>query len=368
MRRGFLLAYLASCILCLLGVLQQTNRQNGGRVQSTKNNEPVVEDIPDEQIKVYAPHNSSTSNVAICVIVYLEALYLDEWVDFHVALGFSPIYIYDNSPSFELKTMPFSGNHSWYETRKDIWDHIRLIHFPTAPVQIAAYDQCIKHDARNSTFVALIDVDEFLVLKTHDNVVHFMEHHCDFRCGQLSINWQSMGISNQTEYTPVPITKRNIYYDKDKALHGTIKVIVRPTAVRNDMHWWHSVMLKDGKRWVDTNYKTHYYHSQNWRRQSNNDKPLDKAVLYHYPFKSEEEFRFKTCVKGTSLHERGTTPMCNNMGYYTLYSGTVFDDTAWKQLTRMVPKYRMYDMGKLSVSPCDFYNNALFQYRNHCQS
>ena len=147
-------------------------------VVNTNITHPVVEMI-DDRVQVYAP-TKSKSNVAVCLIAYNETLYLDEWLDFHIALGFSPIYIYDNSPDFQLQSLP--------STRKDISDHIRLIHFPETPVQMKAYDQCITQDAKKSTFVALIDVDEFLVLKTFNNVVDFMDKHCDFRCGQLSIN------------------------------------------------------------------------------------------------------------------------------------------------------------------------------------
>ena len=68
-------------------------------------------------MKVYAPSNIS-SNVAMCVIIKNETLYIDEWVDFHIALGFSPIYIYDNSLAFDLKYMPLTNSiYSWYDTR-----------------------------------------------------------------------------------------------------------------------------------------------------------------------------------------------------------------------------------------------------------
>jgi len=303
----------------------------------------------DRSIKVYKPTTDGSPNVAVCLAVKNETLYIDEHLDYHIALGFSPIYIYDNSLDFELNNShavfdSFTGaNTSWYQSRKDIHQYIRLIHFPQSPVQIPAYDQCIKRDAKDSTFVALIDVDEFVVLKRHSNVVDFVEAYCDFRCGQLSINWQNMGTSGETNYSAVPVLKRNVHYDENRAMHGTIKVIVRVKAVADPMRWRHSVMLKDKYNWVDTNHKVHKYKFGDWRRQSNNDKPLDVAVIYHYPFKSREEFRYRTCVRGTSAHKRGEVPMCDNPGYYELYNGTTFDDTAWRHLMRMVPKYRDYE-------------------------
>ena len=121
-------------------------------------------------------------------------------------------------------------------------------------------------------------------------------------------------------------------------------MIARVKAVADPMSWRHSVMLKDKFNWVDTNYKVHKYGARDWRRQSNNGGPLDVAVIYHYPFKSQEEFHYRTCIRGTSLHERGKVPMCNNPGYYELYNGSTFDDTAWRHLIQMVPKYKAYEV------------------------
>ena len=185
-----------------------------------ESNGSVNEDL---SIKVYKPTTERSANVAVCLVVKNETRYIDEFLDYHIALGFSPIYIYDNSPTFELNNSyaafyrSIGANTSWYQSRQDIHQYIRLLHFPRSPVQIPAYDQCIKRDAKNSTFVALIDVDEFVVLKRHSNVVDFVKAYCDFRCGQISINWQNMGTSGETKYSAVPVLKRNVHYDEDRA-------------------------------------------------------------------------------------------------------------------------------------------------------
>ena len=262
-------------------------------------------DDGDGRVRVYKPSNS-TSNVAICLIIKNETLYLDEWIDYQVALGFSPIYIYDNSPDFELKNGLHSGIYSWYESREDIHDYIRLIHFPGAAKQKGAYDQCIYKDAANSTFAALFDADEFVVLKTFDNIVDFMDHHCSVDCGQLSLNWRMMGTSGEQKYTAQPVTKRNVHWSPYEAKQGTIKVIVRPDYVSDDMRWSHSVVLKRGA-WLDTNGTVHSH--KGWRRMTNEDNPTDVALLYHYSFKSEAEFHHKTCVK-TRADIKGT--LCNS--------------------------------------------------------
>ena len=85
-------------------------------------------------------------------------------------------------------------------------------------------------------------------------------------------------------------------------------------------------------------------------RQANNNGPSDIAVLHHYAFKSEEEAHLKLCVRGSAF--KGGTPFCGIKTYYGLIEDQIeFDDTAWKQLTRMVPKYRVYgDTANISLT------------------
>ena len=295
----------------------------------------------NNKVKVYKP-SKSTSNVAICLIVKNETLYIDEWLDYNIALGFSPIIIYDNTKTFELNNSLHSGIYTWYETREDIWEYIQLIHFPEYPGQVKAYQRCLKHEAANSTFAAMFDADEFLVLKKHDNVVDFMDEYCkEEECGELSVNWLMMSDSNETTYSPIPITKRNAHGEK----YGTMKSIVRPNYAADPIEYgWHTVTLSKGYM-VDTNGKKRIANGKGGYsvRQENKDGPYDIAVLHHYPFKSKQELDYKLCSKGNALEKEGVNPFCNSK-YYTLHQEKLkYNDDAWKQLKRMVPKYKIYD-------------------------
>ena len=284
-------------------------------------------------VTVYSPskHNST---VAACLLVKNETRYIDEWMDFHIALGFAPIYIYDNSISDDM------GLHLWHRKRKDIQKYVKLIHFPQAPAQVEAYQQCLESDAANHTFAALIDIDEFVILKKHDNIVDFMEDHCDENCGQISLNWKMMSLSdNGTKYRPIPTLKRVTH---SSGIWGTIKVIVRPSYVDfNHFDWHHSVPLKRGN-WVDTSGKV-IKRPNNWRKQANDDMPQDVALLYHYRFRSEQEFYYKNCVRGDVLQPRGITPLCNKKGADQGMFGGQLETLAWEKLMKMVPKYAIFE-------------------------
>lgn len=284
-----------------------------------------------DPVTVYSPskHNST---VAVCLLLRNETLYIDEWMDFHNALGFAPIYIYDNTltPDIDLEF--------WYQRRGDIQKYVKIIHFPQAPAQIPAYRQCIGHDAANDTFAALIDIDEFVVLKKHDNIVDFMEDHCKETCGQISLNWNMLSVSNETSYRPIPTLKRNFHTG---GAWGTIKVIVRPDYVADNFDWGHSVSLKKG-HWVDTSGKV-IQRPNNWRKQANGDGPTDVALLYHARFRSPEEFYYKNCIRGDVLQPRGEVPKCTRQQAIQGMYGGQLDTLAWEQLRKMVPKYGIFD-------------------------
>ena len=101
----------------------------------------------------------------ICSIQVKEDAYIDEWVDYHLAIGFRKVYIYDNSKNFDLK--------EWGKHR--LSDTVMVKHFPGIAKQNAAYFDCAKRAEKDGyTWAAFFDVDEFLCLKKHKNVINFL--------------------------------------------------------------------------------------------------------------------------------------------------------------------------------------------------
>jgi hypothetical protein len=47
--------------------------------------------------------SGSKNDAVICAIALHEEPYIDEWIQYHIALGFSHIYLYDNSNDHILK-------------------------------------------------------------------------------------------------------------------------------------------------------------------------------------------------------------------------------------------------------------------------
>ena len=77
---------------------------------------------------------------AICAIALQEERYIDEWIRYHLSLGFHNIYVYDNSDDHSLKNKQS--------------DRVTIIHFPgkslpNKPKQIDAYHAFITKNNIN---------------------------------------------------------------------------------------------------------------------------------------------------------------------------------------------------------------------------
>ena len=113
-------------------------------------------------------HSLQNETAALCVILKDEEAYVDEFVDYHHALGFSMIFIYDNTDTFEMKQWAIEkGN------------FIHAVSWPGEAQQILlAYRDCARTAyAQGYTWAAFFDADEILILKKHDNVVSFLRDH-----------------------------------------------------------------------------------------------------------------------------------------------------------------------------------------------
>lgn len=97
---------------------------------------------------------------SVCAIFQDEAPYLKEWIEYHQMLGFEHFYLYNNRSSDHYKEVlqPYikTGIVEIIE-----WPQIYETNFD--PVQKGAYNHCILQSKSKTTWLAVIDIDEFIV-------------------------------------------------------------------------------------------------------------------------------------------------------------------------------------------------------------
>lgn len=111
--------------------------------------------------------------VGIIAIARNEQLYIREWVDHHLSLGFDKIILADNDDTFLLP---------------GIIDYPAVIHIDytgTEKVQPKAYTELYQKYRDQFDWLLFIDCDEFVMLDK-GNIKDFLE---DFDCDVVRINW-----------------------------------------------------------------------------------------------------------------------------------------------------------------------------------
>jgi hypothetical protein len=215
----------------------------------------------------------------LCCIAKREQLYIKEWVDYHLRIGFTAVKIYDNEDT------PGSMNSL---RRPDV----QIVHFPGPVKQMPAYTDCLKETSYD--FIAFFDVDEFLVLRSHANVSDWINHVLSLApsgpdsVGAIGINWLFFGAAGLTAYVPAPVLERFTMSSKEPDRH--VKAIVRPrmaSGIPNP----HFANLAPGKLTVNTDGIPFL---GPWNDRI---KPETSAVLHHYYTKSKQEF-YEKCKRG----------------------------------------------------------------------
>ena len=314
-------------LLLLVAILAWYGKNMNGAIVVSTQQELMTEILEPLSLGTSSNIEVPAPTVSMCAVTRDEEAYIDEWTDYYLSLGFSEIFVYDNSESNDLL---FWKNYSRSDDAR-----IHIVHWPGRLVgQNYAYLDCAKRAlANNHTWTAFFDVDEFLILRKHENIVSLLQEHC--KSGALSINWYFFGTSGHVSYIPLPMTKRFCLRMPDVNPH--VKTIVRLSDM--DMEQFprgaHYQNLRTGTQ--------HDTRNNSFSGPFNPDGPTDVVVLHHIWTKSEKEYKFKTCTRGFVAHgiENRTLnfPHCGTIPP----TGSVFDNAAWLELKKRVPRYAVFD-------------------------
>ena len=213
--------------------------------------------------------------VIVC-IAKKEHDYIEEFVKYHLALGFKHIYLYDNE---DIPT--------YYKLLDKYKDNITFSHLPFNNYDIGVQYVALKHFINNILFttaithVAHIDIDEFIVLKKHNNICDFINEYIVGDCQGIGMNWRFFGSSGKTEKTDEPVTLRFTMCEKKGNDH--IKTLFKKDYFL-DFNSCHAVVLSNG--FIKSTNNTIIP----WAYNENID--FDVIQLNHYKSKTLPEFRY----------------------------------------------------------------------------
>jgi hypothetical protein len=336
---------------------------------------PATAQQQQQQQRRYLPHS-----VAICAIQKGGQPYLEEWVDYNYLIGFDKIYLYDNSDEYELQNWTYNPFHS---VNKDT-NMLDIVHFPGRGKQLSAYRHCAARILREQmhSWVAFLDLDEFLVLHHHQYIFELIEdilimqqqqqqhqqqtdpsnsNQQHFTIGGIAINWYIFDYNNHTKYQPLPLTYRFQRREVQVNLH--VKTVVNIAQFRKPINP-HAFQYRDDHAIaVDTH--GHVISHPTWFHPNG---PTDVAVIHHMNFKSVEEYH-QRCARGRAdvsevvvlfrqsssssspLYCRSPVEILHNFqstaAANAVSKNLILDTAAWDVLVRgMSQKYANLTVGK----------------------
>ena len=123
-------------------------------------------------------------NVSICAIFKNEASYLREWLEFNHLVGIDHFYMYNNNSEddYEIVLKPYIDK-GW----------VTLVHWPHNQKQMESYMDCIEKYSKDTKWLGFIDIDEFIVPKSTDNIYDFLKNFENR--GSVNIYWRLYGTS-----------------------------------------------------------------------------------------------------------------------------------------------------------------------------
>ena len=123
--------------------------------------------------------------LAITAIMKNEGPYLKEWLDYHILVGVDKFYLYDNDSTDNTKEIlkPY--------IERGIVDYT---YWPGKVQQINSYIDSLNKHSFETRWMAIIDLDEFIVPVEHDTVPEYLDT-LPKHFAELVIGWEQYGSS-----------------------------------------------------------------------------------------------------------------------------------------------------------------------------
>ncbi len=121
----------------------------------------------------HKPKMNKKYYASICLIFKNEAMYLDEWIKYHLIVGFEHFYLYNNfsSDNYQKILKPYIEK-----------GFVTLINWDKVAGQMSAYNNCLERFHDESDWILFADADEFIVPIKYDNVKDWLKKYEKFPC------------------------------------------------------------------------------------------------------------------------------------------------------------------------------------------
>lgn len=247
-------------------------------------------------------HTQPKYYLTICAIAKNEAPYFEEWIEWHRKQGVEKFFIYDNESTDNIREVlqPYidSGlvEYRYWSGKKQ---------------QLAVYDDCFDRHRRETRWMAVIDLDEFIVPLKDKSIPDFLHRMEAF--SSVEINWLCYGSGGARKREQGGVMERfHRHSVSDHRLNTHVKSIADPRRVCS-MIGAHEAARLSGRS-ADS-------HGVPLTKGFRDRKPQHDIIrINHYAVKSYEEFL------GKRARGRVRTTTLRDMDYFTKYDLNDIED------------------------------------------
>ena len=151
------------------------------------------------RLKYRMKHDHSVPQyyLTVCAIAKNEGPYFKEWIEWHHKQGVEKFYIYDNESTDCTKEVlePYIKS-----------GLVEYRYWPGRKQQLAAYDDCFERHRTEARWIAVIDLDEYIVPIKDQTIPEFLHRMEKFSV--VEINWLVYGSGGAKTREPGGIMER----------------------------------------------------------------------------------------------------------------------------------------------------------------
>ena len=224
------------------------------------------------RLRAACPQNrlmSSHHHLAACLMFKDSAEYLEEWLCFHLEVGFDHFYLYDNDSqdAFRDVVEPFVSA-----------GQVTLHTWPGTAQILPAIEHCLETYRDDCDWMVFLDDDEFLFPAEAENVPAVLSSYANY--AGVTACWLMFGSSGFQTRPPGLVV--NNYRLRAAAVNEHGKCIVQPAKVTKPWALGHAFHRRPGETIVDEKFEP--IHGLFPENPSSN-----VLCLNHYTSKSLEE-------------------------------------------------------------------------------
>jgi hypothetical protein len=219
-------------------------------------------------------------NFYLCAIFKNEAKYLKEWIEYHLLLGVEHFYLYNNFSSDDYLDVL-----QYYIDVK----LVTLYDWPYPQGQSSAYEHCFTNHSKDTSWLACIDIDEFIVPKYETTIPNWLKPYEKYP--SVAIYWKVFGTSGymKTDENMLITERYTVCWNK---FHVTKTIFNTSYKVADykDLHLFSAKHFRIHLAPINE-FKQFLYFSKN-RQKSKKHEPT--IQINHYWSKSYSEFIIKS--------------------------------------------------------------------------